>query len=87
MANITTEGIRDLKAALAGTVSTPGESRYDEAVNIWNGAIRRRPAVVASCATSGDVAAALAFARSAGLEVSVRGGGTILPASHSPRAA
>ena len=58
-----------------GTVSTPGESRYDEAVNIWNGAIRRRPAVVAGCATSGDVAAALAFARSAGLEVSVRGGG------------
>jgi FAD/FMN-containing dehydrogenase len=75
MANITTEGIRGLQAELTGTVSTPGEATYDAAVDIWNGAISRRPAVVASCATSGDVAAALAFAKGAGLEVSVRGGG------------
>ena len=37
--------------------------------------IERRPAVVASCTSPDDVAAALAFARGSGLEVSVRGGG------------
>ena len=37
--------------------------------------IERRPAVVASCPSPDDVAVALAFARGAGLEVSVRGGG------------
>ena len=56
-------------------MSRPGEAGYDEAVNIWNGAIDRRPALVARCASSGDVAAALAFAQREGLEVSVRGGG------------
>lgn len=53
----------------------PGEVDYGEAVYIWNGAIGRRPAVVVSCTTSGDVASALSFARQQGLEVSVRGGG------------
>jgi hypothetical protein len=63
------------RANFTGVVSQAGESAYDDAVNIWNGAITRRPAVVASCASSDDVAAALAFARQQGLEVSVRGGG------------
>ncbi len=65
-------GLRD---AIDGTVSLPGESAYAGAVAIWNGVIERRPAVVASCTSGSDVAAALAFARDAGLEVSVRGGG------------
>ena len=60
---------------LSGVVSLPGEGAYDTAVSIWNGVIDRRPSVVASCASSGDVAAALAFAKQEGLEVSVRGGG------------
>jgi FAD/FMN-containing dehydrogenase len=58
-----------------GTVSVPGEAAYDAAVSIFNGVIERRPAIVASCATSADVVAALAFAQDHGLELSVRGGG------------
>ena len=75
MANITTGAVDALRAVIEGTVSLPGETGYDEAVNIWNGAVTRRPAVVASCSSSSDVAAALAFAQGEGLEVSVRGGG------------
>jgi FAD/FMN-containing dehydrogenase len=64
-----------LRDAISGVVSLPGEPAYDAAVAIWNGVIERRPAVVASCTSNSDVAAALAFARGSGLEVSVRGGG------------
>ena len=56
-------------------VCVPGDAGYAEAVNIWNGAITRRPSVVVRCSTDGDVVAALRFARDEGLEVSVRGGG------------
>jgi FAD/FMN-containing dehydrogenase len=67
--------VETLREAVDGMVSTSGEPSYDTAVSIWNGVIKRRPAVVVSCASSGDVAAALAFASDRGLEVSVRGGG------------
>ena len=74
MANVF-RAVGELRAAMGGQVSMPGEAGYDEAVNIWNHAITRRPAVVARCTSPGDVAAALAFAQRQGLEVSVRGGG------------
>ncbi len=67
--------VGSLRAAIEGTVSLPGDPAYDAAVAIWNGVIERRPAVVAACTSSADVAAALGFARASGLEVSVRGGG------------
>lgn len=70
-----TGAVDELRVGISGNVSRPGEAGYDDAVNIWNRAIARRPAVVASCTSSSDVAAALAFARQQGLEVSVRGGG------------
>ena len=40
-----------------------------------NASIDRRPATIACCATTADVVDAVRFARSEGLEVSVRGGG------------
>ena len=71
-----TQGVIDvLQKGVKGDVCRAGDAGYDEAVSIWNAAIARRPAVVVRCATSGDVVAALAFARREGLEVSVRGGG------------
>ena len=73
---MTTEfDVGSLRDAIDGAASLPGDPAYDAAVSIWNGVIKRRPAVVASCTSSGDVAAALEFARGSGLEVSVRGGG------------
>jgi len=54
---------------------TPGGAGYDAARAIHNGLIDRRPAVIVRCQTRDDIVVAVAFARRAGLEVSVRGGG------------
>jgi len=58
-----------------GTVLEPDDAGYDKARAIWNGAIDRRPAVIAQCANPAEVADAIHFGRDAGLEISVRGGG------------
>ena len=65
----------DLRAAVTGTVLVPSDEGYDEARSVWNGAIDKRPAVIVRCTGPDDVAAGLRYAREAGLEVAVRGGG------------
>lgn len=62
-------------ASFHGTLIRPEDSAYDEARQLWNGAIDRRPALIACCADEGDAALALAYALDAGLPVAVRGGG------------
>ncbi|MEU2040996.1 FAD-binding oxidoreductase [Nocardia niwae] len=64
-----------LRSTMDGPVFGPTDAGYDRARAIWNGDIDRHPAVIAQCLSSGDVAAALAFGRDRGLEISVRGGG------------
>ncbi|RSN71611.1 FAD-binding oxidoreductase [Actinomadura sp. WAC 06369] len=64
-----------LRTEFAGEVLTPRDPGYDEARTIFNAMIDRRPAVIARCANTDDVARAIGFARERGLEVSVRGGG------------
>ena len=64
-----------LREALPGSIVTPDDPGYDEARQVWNGDIDRRPAVVAYCQTAEDVARAVSFAREASLEISVRSGG------------
>src|ERR671918_504713 len=65
----------NLRARFRGALLRPGEEGYDEARRIWNGAIDRRPALIARCAGADDVVEALRFARERELAVSVRGGG------------
>jgi hypothetical protein len=67
--------VEELQKSFAGRLLRPCDERYEEVRSIWNGAIRRRPALIASCNGAADVLAALRFARDRGLEISVRGGG------------
>jgi FAD/FMN-containing dehydrogenase len=59
----------------AGAILTPGDAGYDDARAVFNGAIDRRPAVIAQVSDAHDVAAALRHARAEGLAVAVRCGG------------
>jgi FAD/FMN-containing dehydrogenase len=67
--------VAELAEQISGSVLSPGDARYDAARAVHNGLIDRRPALIVRCRTTNDVVAALAFARRAALEVSVRGGG------------
>ncbi|MFL5797291.1 MAG: FAD-binding oxidoreductase [Actinomycetota bacterium] len=64
-----------LRDGLRGDVVVPGDSDYDAARVVWNGMIDRFPAIVARCAGTADVIAAVRFARDQDLVVAVRGGG------------
>jgi hypothetical protein len=67
--------VEELRAAISGRVALPGDELYDEGSRVWNGAVHRRPAIVAFCEQSEDVQAAVRAARRHGLPLSVRGGG------------
>jgi len=75
MPNPTTLHISALRTALAGHVLQAHDEGYDEARQVWNAMIDRRPALIVQCSGTDDVVHALGFARQHGLEVSVRGGG------------
>jgi len=76
-----TPDLDELRRSVAGAVLGPDDAGYDAARRCFNALVDRRPAVIARCAGTGDVAAAFDFARAHGLEVAVRGGGHN-PAGH-----
>ena len=70
-----------LRQRLSGPVIAPGDDGYEDARRGFNAFVARRPAVIARCLRSDDVATAFEFAREHGLEIAVRGGGHN-PAGH-----
>jgi FAD/FMN-containing dehydrogenase len=64
-----------LQGALRGRVVDPSAADYDDVRRVWNGAIDRRPALIACCVDSADVVACVRYARENNLEISVRAGG------------
>jgi FAD/FMN-containing dehydrogenase len=65
----------ELSAEVDGEILTPDNDGYDEARAVWNGRFDRRPALIVRCTSAHDVAAAVRFARTRGLEISVKSGG------------
>src|SRR5712691_9983624 len=67
--------VQGFKASLRGELLCPTDEGYEDARQIWNGMIDRRPALIARCAGAADVITAVNFARNHSLLVSVHGGG------------
>ncbi|HEY0631894.1 MAG TPA: FAD-binding oxidoreductase [Thermoleophilaceae bacterium] len=71
----TSTELRTLRALSSGDVVSPADQGYDEARAAWNLAANQRPAAVVFPENDSDVAFAMAYAREAGLRVSVQGTG------------
>jgi FAD/FMN-containing dehydrogenase len=67
--------LNELKNLVRGAIYVPSDGGYDEARQVWNGMIDRRPAAIVCAAGVADVMAALQFAGELGLPVAIRGGG------------
>jgi FAD/FMN-containing dehydrogenase len=65
----------ELAGRISGRVLRPADDGFDAARRVHNGLVDRSPAVIIRCRNAADVAVGVRFARSAGLDVSVRGGG------------
>ena len=76
MALTVQENVRDeLSRDFAGELIAPGDAGYEEARRVWNGAIDKRPSLIARCTGTADVIAAVKCARANGQDVAIRGGG------------
>src|SRR5262249_61579049 len=56
-----------------GRLISADHADYDIARAVWNGAIDRRPRLIARCIGTADVVAAVRFARDHDLEIAIRG--------------
>lgn len=68
-------GLSSLRSQISGNVLVPGTIEYERARTVWNAMVDQRPGLIARCANTSDVVAAVNFARSHDLLVSVRSGG------------
>jgi len=73
--SVTTTAVNRFRTKFRGELLEPGHGTYDQARKVWNGAVDKRPALIARCADTRDVIAAVLFARDHELLTSVRGGG------------
>jgi FAD/FMN-containing dehydrogenase len=64
-----------LDQRFAGELVCPGADSYDQLRRVFNGMIDRRPAAIARCNSSADVAMVIDYAREHRLPLSVHGGG------------
>ena len=61
-------------AGISGTVIGPADEGYDQAREVHNATVDRRPLCIVQAVSAADVARTVVFARETGLELAVRGG-------------
>jgi hypothetical protein len=67
--------VQRFESSLRGKLIRPGDDGYDAALVIWNGMIKRRPALVAQVAGASDIVACVEFAREQQLPLAIHAGG------------
>lgn len=67
--------LQELGPRLRGQLIRRGDANYDQARQLWNGAVDKYPALIVRTKVAQDVAQAITFARQYDLPVSVRAGG------------
>jgi UDP-N-acetylenolpyruvoylglucosamine reductase len=71
--------VEDLRAAVRAPVVTAADPGYEDARTVHNGMFDKRPEVIVRAEQVADVMGAVNFARDAGLDLSVKGGGHSAP--------
>ena len=71
--------VEDFRASLYGESLLPGDEGYDNARQVWNAMVDKRPALIARCSGTADVINSVNFAKENDLLISVRGGGHNFP--------
>jgi FAD/FMN-containing dehydrogenase len=69
------DAIATFRQQLRGELIEPTYAVYEEARQVYNAMINRRPLLIARCADVADVMTSVAFGRENGLPVAIRGGG------------
>ena len=67
--------VAELSSSFSGRLLLPRDSEWEVARHVHNGLVDKRPALIAQCRGSADIALAVRVAREHGLEIAVRGGG------------
>jgi FAD/FMN-containing dehydrogenase len=77
--NMTKPTIEQLRAEVRAPILTSSDPGYDEARAVHNGMFDKRPQVIVRAEQAADVIGAVNFAREAGLDLSIKGGGHSAP--------
>jgi len=67
--------VTELSSNFSGRLLLPVDSEWEVARRVHNGFVNKRPALIAQCRGTADIALAVRLAREQGLEIAVRGGG------------
>jgi FAD/FMN-containing dehydrogenase len=67
--------IKEFGESLRGVIIKPEDSNYDESRKIWNAMIDRKPALIVQVTSADDVSAAIKFAVTNKLDITIRGAG------------
>src|SRR5215472_3588887 len=67
--------VKSFRSGFHGQVFEPEDVGYNDARQIWNASVSKRPKVIARCSGVADVIAAVNFGRANNLITAIRGGG------------